>query len=363
MKRNFLLFSLLLAAGCTQNKGVYVDLIDSHRSDVLFSDVFRSVEFIPLESGTADSITFVNDVLYFKGLNLIRDIPRNAIFCFDDAGKFKFRIGSGGLPPYDLGSIADFTINKKEGTIEVFDFSGKIIGFDLSGLPRYARKFNYNLTEFACTGNGNYVIYSPNQFNTDGKDTIAPGAFLVDSAGKFKKSILKITATDYIRPMNCLSGFGDSIVLVSNYSRDVYLVNNENVTNIFRVGFDERKYKWSQGLMTSNASGDRMNIIYRRDLSSGDGSSVFLSIDSHKQFFFNKVENDLYGLPSIMPYFYQDARTMVGFLLPADLQLLKQDRFKNVKADPALISQLLTLCGKLKEGDNPVMVKFHLMMR
>jgi 6-bladed beta-propeller len=364
MKRNFLLFSLLLAAGCVQHKGVYVDLIDSHGSDKLFSDVFRSVEFIPLESGTTDSITFVNDILYYKGLYLIRDIPRNTIFCFDSAGKFKFRIGSGGLPPYDLGRFADFTINKKEGTVEVFDFSGKIIGFDLSGAPRYARKFNYSLTEFACTGNGNYVIYSPNQVNSDGKDTIAPGAFLVDSAGKFKKSILKIVAPEsYIQPINCLSGYGDSIVLVSNYSHDVYLVNDENVTKIFRIGFDESKFDWSQGLIASYASGDQMNINYRRDPSSGEGSSVYLSIDSQKQLFFGKTVNDFFGLPSIIPYFYQDAQTMVGFLLPADLQLLKEDRFKNVQADPALISQLFGLSGRLRKGDNPVMVKFHLMIR
>jgi len=345
-----------------QNNAVDVRLTGSKPEDKFFSKVFRDVKFLPLETSKQSFLSFVSDLLYYKGNYFIKDNSQQSIFCFDEGGKFKFKIFPKGKGPLELNDITDFTVNTRRETLDVFDFSlGKLVSFDLSGTPVREKRFNYYLREFACTSTGDYVIYAPDLINDKTTTKIKPGAFIVDSLGNYKYSFLNTSVTGtYTQPINCLSGYGDSIVLVSNYTKDVYLVNNETISKVFSLQFSE---DWVLGMITSNSSGGRLNINYRKDVTSGKGYPVYLNIKDHSQLHLENMFNDLFLVPVMIPYFYKNAGTMVGFLTPLDIRkindYLKIQAAKD-RANPRLTGEIIALSQKLSEYDNPVLIEFNL---
>jgi len=340
-----------------------VDLNSPKKVGKLFSDIFSDVSFIPLENGKQSPLSFVNDVLYFKGNFFIKDNTHECIFCFDERGKLRFKIEPRERAPFELASITDYTINTSQESLEVFDFSlGKIVSFDLSGNPFREKRFNYYLREFSRQSNGDYVVYSPDLLNDKTPNTIEPGAFVTDSTGKFKYSFLLTQTSDvYSEPINCLSGFGDSITLVSNYTKDVFLINNDKVIKLFRLKYDD---DWEQSLITSHASGSNINITYRKDIADNSGNPVYLNAVSHSQLHLKYMFNDLFAMPVITPIFYKDGRTMIGFLTAGDLkkidEFVRQRDSLTLKVDKQLTGKLLAIAGKMTENDNPVMITFRL---
>jgi 6-bladed beta-propeller len=371
MKIKWFFFCTLLLSACghsdntitinTKDNSADVGLIDPKKVDKFFSDVFDEVKFIPLESSKQSYLSFVNDVLFFKGNYFIKDNTQQCIFCFDEQGKFKFKIFPRGKGPLELNGITDFTINTGQSTLEVFDFSlGKIVSFDLSGNPLSEKRFNYYLREFSRESNGDYVVYAPDLLNDKTADKIAPGAFVTDSTGKYKYSFLVThTVGNYVQPINCLSGYGDSITLVSNYSKDVFLINNDKISKIFRLQYSQ---DWTQSLITSNASGGRVNISYRKDVTDNTGNPVYLNVADHSQLYFNRMFNNLFVMPVIIPYFYKDSETMIGFMTALDLKNLNDylKRAVGLKVDQQLVDQLQAIAKTLTENDNPVMITMHL---
>lgn len=371
MKFRWLFFCTLLLSGCghpddtvtvnAKDNAADVSLNGPKTVDKFFSDVFDDVSFIPLESSKQSFLSFVNDVLYFKGNYFIKDNTQQCIFCFDEQGKFKFKVFPRGKAPLELNDITDYTINTTRETLEVFDFSlGKIVSFDLSGNPIREKKFNFYLREFARQSNGDYVVYAPDLLNDKTTDKIAPGAFVTDSTGKYKYSFLVTHAGGaYTQPINCLSGFGDSITLVSNYSKDVFLINNDKVSKIFKLKYDK---DWVQSLITSYGSGGNINITYRKEVTDNSGNPVYLNASSHSQLHLNRMFNNLFVMPVIIPYFYKDSQTMIGFMTALDLKKLN-DYIKQsgaLKINKPLTDQLVAIAKTMTENDNPVMITFRL---
>lgn len=352
-----LLCCMMMPVGNT----VDVNLNSPQKIDKFFSDIFSDVSFIPLENDKQSPLSFVKDVLYFKGNYFIKDNTQECIFCFDEQGKLKFKVEPRERVPFELASITDYTINTSQESLEVFDFElGKIVSFDLSGNPFREKKFNYYLREFARQSNGDYVVYSPDLVNDKTADMIEPGAFVTDSAGKFKYSFLHTQTSDtYTTPINCLSGFGDSITLVSNYSKDVLLINNDKVIKLFQLKYDN---DWEQSLITSYASGGNINITYKKDITDGNGNTVYLNAANHSQLHLGYLFNDVFVMPVIPPLFYKDGRTMIGFVTAHDLKkiddFLRQNHSSRVNKQ--LTDQLRALAGTMTETDNPVMITLRL---
>ena len=355
MNKYCLIVSLVFATAC--NRPHHLKLDSSAFTETRFGDLFSSVEFLPLQPYPGDSVPYVNNFLYYKGHYLIRDIRQKSIFCFDDSGNYKFRITEAGDSSASPHSIGDYTINIKANTMEVFDFDGKIIGFDFSGHQLYTRPFPFKLTEFACTAEGDYVVYSPDRYNDKGKDTIAPGAFVVDSSGRLKYRIIETSIeSTYTMPENCLSGYGDSILLVSNYSPDVYLINLQHCSPLFRLSYDEKKYNWIQNMISSNGSGSRLNILYRRDMMSDKANFIFLDLKKNSWRYFTQFHD----LPIKAPYYYQDDTTMVGFLKPSEIPSLRQQISAFPGADRMFANGLSALSARLSPSSSLILVKFHL---
>ena len=344
-----------------KDNAVEMALTGAKPVDKFFSDVYDTVKFIPLETSKQSYLSFVNDVLYFSGNYFIKDNTQQCIFCFDEKGKFRFKVFPRGKGPLELNGITDYTINTSQHTLEVFDFSlAKIVSFDFTGNPIGEKRFNYYLREFTRESNGDYVVYAPDLFNDKTTDKIPGGAFVTDSTGKYKYSFLVTNvAGNYTQPMNCLSGFGDSITLVSNYSKSVFLINNDKISKTFRIRYDD---DWVMSMLTSNGSGSHLNITFRKQVKENTGLTVYLDESDHSQTHLNRMFNNLFVMPLIIPYFYKDAQTMVGFV--SGLELKKIDEFikrtNGLKVDERLIGQLLTLSKTMTENDNPVMITLHL---
>jgi len=374
MNYKWLFFCALALSGCmhsddtvtkdVRDNATEVALTGAKPENKFFTDVFDTVEFLPLETGKQSYLSFIDDVLYFKGNYFIRDNSQHCIFCFDEDGKFKFKIFPRGKAPLELNSITDFTVNTRQELLEVFDFTlGKIVSFDLSGNPVSEKRFNYYLREFSRQSNGDYVVYAPDLYNDKTSSKIASGAFVTDSMGNYKYSFLVTKVTGmYTEPINCLSGFGDSITLVSNYTKDVYLINNGNISKTFRIKYDDN---WVQSLITTNGYGSNTTITYRKEIKDNTGLTAYLNGGNHSQQHLNMMFNNLFVMPIIIPHLVKDSRTMVGFVTALDLK--KMGDFVNhkggLKVNEVLTGRLLALSKTMTENDNPVMIMLHLKNR
>ena len=364
-----LLFLVILILSCNEKpntkfsdtdsnkygKGSIVNLTNDEPKDYLVSDLFKTADFIPLETSEQSRLTEIDEVLFFNGIYIIFDIRQKCLFGFDENGKFKFKIFPSGKGPLELNDITDYTINKKNNLIDIYDFSQrKIISFDMDGYAKKEKKINYFFREFSCTSSGDYVLYSPDMEN----ESIKSGAFIVDSSGKFKHSFLKTSPQgQYIQPVNCLSGFGDSIILVSNYTKDIFIINNENIKKKFAINCAN---DWTQSLILSNGSGGLLNFVYRKELDNPKSFSVFLNVASDKELHFNYILNDLFTLPFAIPHLFKDSKTLLAFINPEqkkDFQkVLNQDKLPPA-ANKQLISQIKDVLSKMETSDNYLMIK------
>lgn len=334
--------------------------IDKVKPEIIpVSKVFSDIAFTKLETTTQSRLASVDEILFYKNLYLIFDIKQKSIICFDSEGKFKFKIFPAGKGPLEVNGISDYTINILNNTIDIYDFSlQKIVSYDLSGKAIREKKFKYLLREFACTGNGDYVVYAPDLFNSD--NSVPGGAFIVDSLGNFKYSFLSTNINGmYGQPINCLSGFGDSITLTSNYSKDIFLINNDKISKILKINYRD---KWEDNLLLSQSSGSWLNIVYRKELNSPKSYSSFFNIQTGKQYNFEYIINDLFSLPIAIPYFYKDGNTMIGILSAEGVKETLKNTLqnKNSYTNEKLFNEVTALMNNMLNSDNPLMIKLTL---
>ncbi len=121
---------------------------------VFYSDLFKSVKFVPLETnsncliGQIDQIEFYNDTIYILDTNIGK-----AIYAFDKNGGFINKIGRLGKGPGEYFSTKSFTIDNNTKQIKILD-EGKLLIFSIYGefqkeillshydSPRYLKSVN-----------------------------------------------------------------------------------------------------------------------------------------------------------------------------------------------------------------------------
>ncbi|WP_152969753.1 6-bladed beta-propeller [Pedobacter sp. Hv1] len=358
----FLLMLSIIFSACHReaengsNKNTIIDLENDSPKDYLVSDLFKSAEFIPLETTNESRLTEINEVLFFDGIYVILDIRQKCLFGFDKNGRFRFKIFPKGKGPLELNNITDYTINKKNKSIDIYDFSQrKIVSFDMLGNPLHEKKIDFFFREFACTSKGDYIIYAPDLVNSE---SVGSGAFVIDSLGKFERSFLKIDAKGkYIQPINCLSGYGDSIILVSNYTKDIFIINNDKINKRFTVNYPN---DWMQSLMLSNGSGSLLNFVYLKKLDDPKSFSVFLNAITGREYHLNFILNDLFALPITIPHLFKDSQTLLVFLNAEqknDFQKILSQKNLPPDFNKKLLNQLKLTVDKMEPSDNYLMIK------
>ncbi|CEN51539.1 6-bladed beta-propeller [Capnocytophaga canis] len=158
MKQFTYLISFLLLISC-KNESIRPQSdnqikIDPNKKE-LFFDIKQAQfsETIPLEStehsllGNIDKMLIKNNHMYI----LDKEIAE-AIFVFDEKGKFIYKIDRSGQGPGEYSSLDDFTIDEKTGSLLILDADQRKILYFEGSTFTHEKKIPYDISFISSNG-------------------------------------------------------------------------------------------------------------------------------------------------------------------------------------------------------------------
>lgn len=121
----------------------------NQNNDVSIYDIIDSVNVVQLETNVESLIHSLLKVIPYNNRYYILDNKQHSIFCFDNTGKFLFKIDKRGRGPQEYLYLADFTIDRHNNQILILVPFGDILYFDVDGrflsrvkLPEEIKAYN-----------------------------------------------------------------------------------------------------------------------------------------------------------------------------------------------------------------------------
>lgn len=130
----FICFVLLACRGkqaADDGKVRRTEVILSKLEPVEVDRLIDSVRYIKLETSDEAIIARIDKIVFQDSLIYLADTRSNAVFVYDRAGKYRFKIASQGPGPEEYINLMDFTVDPAAGSVDVLDMH-KIVRYDMS---------------------------------------------------------------------------------------------------------------------------------------------------------------------------------------------------------------------------------------
>jgi len=410
-----LLLSLtFILAGCSGDKkadGKYpvIDIVNEigNYQRVYCSDLFSSIELIPLETGDDCLLTKVPfpRILLTDNHIFINSNPfRQQLYAFDGSGKFLNPIGRRGQGPGEYLFSSKFFLNTEKPTIFVED-TKHILEYDFKG--NHIRSFKYlsedgfYLENYAYAGDGMFVAST--LYN--GKNPYK--YYLVDSNGDIIKSFpnhifyqkngkWEMTFEGALTPVR----LKDQLYLKDYVNDTVYVLKDMELQPAYVFGLGKytfpmeflEDFEHQRSLLVSAIritttlvftekfifylialpeaspkpkAKPRYNIILKQDRPDDTGVYGIYNIEQQTNtlldtddYFQKGIINDLNGGLPFIPIYYAGNNLLVGIWWADDMKETLTDKYfanQTIK-DPQAYQKLKELLKTLKDDDNPVVV-------
>lgn len=93
----------------------------AQKDQISVFEIFSEVEVVKLETSESNLISQIGKVEYYDSHYYILDQFSQQIFCFDEQGRFVFKIDSKGNGPGEYNHVADFSIDKRNRQLVLLD--------------------------------------------------------------------------------------------------------------------------------------------------------------------------------------------------------------------------------------------------
>jgi len=156
--------------------------------DILFSELFESIEYIPLETTNKNLVGTVRKVIISNGCYFLLD--KHSINAFDKSGASMFTINQFGRGVGEYAFVSSFNVDTINKNIEVFDAASmKFICYDLfTGQFKKEFKCPYRIDSFRKTTNGSYICLNSSTFSSGPNDYL----YILDTARNLQNSLIPI---------------------------------------------------------------------------------------------------------------------------------------------------------------------------
>lgn len=183
------------------------------------SDYFESLDYVFLEECTDGLFINADKILFFHNRWYIFDSELMTILCFQENGKFLFRIHSVGKGPGEYQLLSGIMIHKtNEELWAICKMSRKILVYDLDGRLLRETKADRIGTEYFQMNNSDILVYDEEGHYLSGDDSITGGVFLHNNTFKAKHQMLKLPSESVyyqLRNKNNFSLHNDSCFFLS----------------------------------------------------------------------------------------------------------------------------------------------------
>lgn len=282
---------------------IKLDEIDKDHP-ILYSDLFKSVEIVPLETTEEFLVSDISQVRCVDGKIFVFDGRQSAVFIFDRKGKALNKIDNKGQGPNEYVHIRAFDIDENEKLIYLYTYPLKIFKYDFDGtlIEKIDRTMDCNA--FATNGKcfAMYGVYSA--YDVDGQDRYCRLWVQNNRTGELTgyEEFDPGKTGDYHRIYNQDRNFyhyKDEVLFFYPFSSKIYSIKGEDVFVKYHMDFGERNlpadyfdrfsspdeayYNISETKYISGFYGYWENDAYWGILCSGGRFQLFL--------FFDKIKN------------------------------------------------------------------------
>lgn len=371
-------FCILLIISCSKNRdkssNLIININPNEATKIKLNSWFKRIELIPLETTNESVITGCFKMIDAYSRFYIQDQRQHAIFVFSKTGKFlfstKYLLGKG---PKQYSSLVDFDINRFTNNMEILDaIQRKIKIYDSNGGFINAISLAPELLplgSFIAVTKDIYLFYTKSGHSRD-------ESLLFYSINK--KQILKMTGDLPAKARYITSTNFTPFYLLNNQvhfshifsSNSLYSVNSESleIENIFELNFG--KYNLTLDDLPDNKDKEFYSSFMRNN------NNRYTFVVDKKEcekyllifFYFNQkqyvAKYDKITKQLIVCYFEYN---LPGQLLPPNitenntLYYVAEPRYVKYVIDSQLLDiDSQSILTKIKEDDNPVIVKYIL---
>jgi hypothetical protein len=377
LSKVLLIFFLIALFNCCQSEPVnenviLLDINPAKAEKLSMEKWFERIELVPLETNKESVITKAGKSVFLEGKWYINDRNQNAIFIFDEDGRFLFNtLHLSGLGPNEYGYINDFNINPETRQIEILDPSFyRIMVYDLQGnfVKKIRLKGFTTLSKFTPLTLDLYAFYSG---GTDEKEGWM--SLYSISEEKIIKSIAPLPAKAGKLPGTVSNEFfshNGSVCFQHRFpSNSLYLIDTLflDIKEYARSSFNRFTFSYSD--LEDNR--DRSYYLNFMEVCSDDFAfpmNMALTTDFIYQFYWFKnrlniarlnnktgqIDNSYFnfGFPEqIRPTQLTTGDALCDFLTPLELRYYISEALLDSKSKEVLAS--------IDENDNPILVKYY----
>ena len=193
----------------------------------------EAFEFIQLESNSNCIIGEISKLLMHDEKYFIFDKITKSVFCFNNEGKFLYKVSKQGKGPGEYYMLKDININREEQCIELYDRGKKeILSFSFQGNFKSKRNIDMYFDSFINFENSTYVFQkasdNPEHFNY----------YLVDD-GKIKEKYVQCKSFDNTNIKNQISKNMNRIFMAHGCSNVIYTLIGKDIKPKYFIDFGE----------------------------------------------------------------------------------------------------------------------------
>ncbi|HBZ24633.1 MAG TPA: hypothetical protein DEO54_00155 [Rikenellaceae bacterium] len=272
--KDFVLIALIsfIFFGCkNQDK---TQIIDLDRNDkVSIFDLVDSISVVKLETNENCLLSFLIQGTIYKNRFYFFDYKQRIIFCFDNNGKFLYKINKFGRGSDEYEAIASFSIDKFNDQIMILVPYGSILYYDLDG-------------KFISKEELPSEIIAYNEVHSINKDVLLfisnnkiRAAYYSKSDKRLIKRFLEVTPEqkEVFSPLRRTYNYKDSI-----YYNDY---TNNTVINISNITDNQIRHKWDFGENNNTKEQLQEFILYKANQKKNKELIDWKEVISNKKFY------------------------------------------------------------------------------
>ena len=234
--------------GCKQYKGnpdkeqaittIYINPEINRK--IGLDDLYSDYQFIRLETNTNALIGFVDKLEIFHDRIYIfnRSASGSSIFCFNNQGKFLYKIANHGQGPGETVFMMDFSINKNNNTLWIGDDARKILEYDLDGHFIKEYRTGFSINNIACIDSNDDLFAIRFGYYKDKNY-----GFAIYSLQNDRAIAHRMYASDFERICGgeSMSFCGKNLLYGFGFTDTLFQVTNQNFIPLYALDFGKHR--------------------------------------------------------------------------------------------------------------------------
>ncbi|MCD6347085.1 MAG: 6-bladed beta-propeller [Bacteroidales bacterium] len=321
-------------------------------NQIKLSDYFSSLDYVFLEDHPDGGFIAADKIIYFKQRWYLLDKSLMAILCYDNDGKFKFKIQSVGKGPGEYQLLSSIFIVPENNELWAHcRMPGKHLVYSLDGKFLREEKCARGAHDLEYLGKDKILEFSMYEY-VQNRDSLPPGLFFSTRDISDSKQLLSTQSGTQYYTTEARSNFSlyhDTVFFISQ-SDSLFTIDSRghvNVSGVFDFG-DYHPSNAEKNLPLNSSNPEKLfnsgKVIWK-DLpvatknlfffQFGLNSSIwygFIDRSNHALYCTQGVLNDINSLPFVFPTGKKSEDEVVG-LLSADYMYAFQESISQVPED------------------------------